>query len=504
MTSRRIALVLSLVAAAGGFAACGDDEGPPANPSTSTDGGRDGTAINEGGGGDSAVGDSASDTSTNETSTDAGPDVVDAGPQPTVINVATSAHDRFNNVAYDAAGNIYVLGIKTDGTDAAGAFTPFVAKFSAAGVLDSTFGTAGYATAPSVFTSGAGSTTVRGLVLQSDGKIVIAGSVPHAGAQSDGAAADPRDRDIAVVRFKTNGQLDETFGSSNGIFIHDVTDGVVSGTSFVSDNQYGLALAQNDKLVVSGSIPRSGATDSDWAILRLNANGTRDNTFNGNGLVTLNVGNVNNNARNVSVLADDSVVLAGYFTDSSNVTRPLIWKVSPTGGDSGMPIYIEDVLPLATEAYSAVLQDASFVTTGYGRSNNTEQVDIVSLRVNDDGGRDMTYGGDGGLVRIDVAGQADQSRSIVVLPDRRIVLVGMARKTATDGDALVVVLSPDGQPDTSFAPNGRRIYDLGGDTDFFSAVAISPDGKNLAVAGIAGAPDGGDDNGALLILPTGL
>jgi len=70
----------------------------------------------------------------------------------------------------------------------------------------------------------------------------------------------------------------------------------------------------------------------------------------------------------------------------------------------------------------------------------------------------------------------------------------------------VALLTPDGQPDVTFAATGWKTYDLGGPSDFFWSVALSPDGKTAAVAGIRGVgsmptPATLNDDAALLVLP---
>ena len=69
------------------------------------------------------------------------------------------------------------------------------------------------------------------------------------------------------------------------------------------------------------------------------------------------------------------------------------------------------------------------------------------------------------------------------------------------------LLTPNGQPDTTFGANGLRTYDLGGSNDFFWGASVAPDKKSVAIVGIkSGTPVGdaaapGNDDAALLILP---
>jgi hypothetical protein len=89
------------------------------------------------------------------------------------------------------------------------------------------------------------------------------------------------------------------------------------------------------------------------------------------------------------------------------------------------------------------------------------------------------------------------------------MMLGGGRPTMSDVDAMVAVLTPDGKPDTTFGPSGFRIYNLGGNNDFFWGGSVAPDKKSVAIVGIkSGTPAGdagppGNDDAALLILPVG-
>jgi uncharacterized delta-60 repeat protein len=457
---------------------------------------------------DSGVADAGASPDTS-TSQDGGQDVQAAdaneagpvGPQPVILDLVPGGHDRLFGVTYDAAGNLYATGVASATATATSDLAFIVAKLTPAGVLDTSFGTNGVATL-NVVASGAGE-VARGIVLQSTGKIVVAGTVEHAGA------TDARDRDIAVVRFNANGTPDTTFGAggTSAVRILDLSDGAVAGSGYSADSQWGLLVRPNDKLVITGAIKASGRTDTDYALVQLDADGTTDTTgFGTSGVFSLDLGDQQSaSARNATLLADGSVVMVGYKSDAANVGSPVMFKVTPAGvldttfATGG--VYNELLLPLQSEFYAASQQGTSFVTAGYGRSNASESLDWLSVRINAAGQRDMTYG-TSGLARMDLAGQTDNARFVVTLPDQRVMVMGSGRVNATDANAMVAVFTKDGQPDTTFGPQGRRVFDLGGPADFFWAAAVSPDAKKVALVGLAAfAADAGvDDKSALLVL----
>ena len=465
-----------------------------------------------GGGGDAGTGAAGpGGASPDGGSSDAAP--LDGGAAivgPLAIPISATGHERFYGVAYGPAGALYAVGQVATTTDATADFATVVAKLTPSGTLDTTFGTQGFVVRN--LAVGTNGELCRGIVVQSTGKIVVAGSVEHVGA------ADPRDRDIAVARFNTDGTKDTTFGT-DGVLVLDLSTGVVNGTAFSADSAWGLARYADDRLVIHGGQVRAGGVDTDFALIRLTADGARDATFGTNGVVTLDTleNGVSNNAspRNVTILpGTDGLIGAGYQPLAGGDTHPALYKVTDTGvldttfATNG--VFSTSVLAEQTETYEAQVQPDpaggyKLVTTGYGRQLDTETTDVLSLRLTSAGVLDTTYGTNG-FARIDVGGFADNSRRLVVLPDRRIMLFGGGRKTAADVDGFVAVLEPDGQPDTSWGPAGWRTFDLGGPADFLWSAALSPDAKTVAAVGIRGVGTtpaaGANDDASVLLIPT--
>lgn len=431
-----------------------------------------------------------------------------------IVPISATGHDHLFGVAFDAQGNIYATGQVAPGTDAATDYASVVAKFTPSGELDASFGDHGVAIRNvAVGTNGE---LFRGIVVQSTGKIVVSGSVEHAGA------TDPRDRDIALLRYNPDGTPDASFGTG-GVVTLDLSDGVAVGTAYAADSVWGLAAYPDDRLVLTGGRVRAGATDTDYVVIRLSKDGVPDPDFATGGVfgldrVILDATNGNaplhNNAspRNIMLLpGTGGIIAAGYQPVPGRDTEPVVYKLTDRGeldatfGTAG--VFDTYLLGEQAETYAARLQGDKLVTTGYGRSTAAETTDILSLRLNADGTLDGTYG-TGGMVRIDVGGFADNSRNLVVLPDGRIVLSGGGRPTASNVDGFIAMLMPDGRPDTRFSPTGWKTIDLGGPADFLWSVALSPDGKTLAFVGFKGVgasptPATANDDAALLLVPVG-
>ena len=434
----------------------------------------------------------------------------DAGPfippitMPLPHRVAASAmgHDRYYGVVFDDESGFYVTGQVQDGTAATDDVRTVVAHFTASGELDPAFGTGGfYVNNFSVGTSGE---VARGIALQSDGKILIGLTLEHAGA------SDARDRDLAVARLLPNGTLDPSFGTA-GVALLDLSPGLLDGTTYRADGAWGLAVDATDRILVSGLQVRSGQLDTDFAVVRLTPSGARDTTFSGDGVFSLDIGETSPTARGVTVAPDGSIFSGGYYTPTgSTVVTAVAFKLDTNGAlvaafGGGDGIYAEAVLPIQTEIYAIGLQGSNLVTSGYGRATGTTN-DFVSLRINGTTGvRDTTYGGRGYALLDSGWPLGDNARDLVVLPDNRVMLLGQLRGPVTtdaamgDQDAALWMLTPDGQPDTSFDSDGVLTANFGGFADHFWAGATDPRSGRVVVVGIATAFPVTNDDGAVYL-----
>ncbi len=451
-----------------------------------------------------------------------------------VISLSSAGHDRLFGVTFAPDGNLLATGQISTDLDAAADFSLLVAKFLPDGQLDRRFGNDGVVT-KNVSVGGTSRELARGIVVQSTGNIVIAGAAEH-DPDAEGVLAN--DTDIVLVRFTPDGTLDDTFGE-NGVVRLDLNTGVAGvnnnnqPTLLGGDNQWTLALAADDALVVHGTQRGDGflpdgvtsRTDSDWALLRLTADGVPDTTFSGDGKVMLDIANANASARSATVLTDGSIVGTGYTTSTAlgiSTQQPVLYKVDANGEFDPFFATLDAVATpgvwhdfatdelnpaLRAEAYGAALQGDKFITMGYGPTPTVGGTgsDWVSFRFTAAGEMDPTYG-TAGRAYIDAGGYGDNGRFVMTLPDNRILGVGVGRRSAAEQperDAMVAILTENGQPDTGFAPGGFQLFDAGGDTDHFWSAAISPtDPDHVAIVGIAGGrTSSNDDDGLLMLLP---
>jgi uncharacterized delta-60 repeat protein len=115
-----------------------------------------------------------------------------------------------------------------------------------------------------------------------------------------------------------------------------------------------------------------------------------------------------------------------------------------------------------------------------------EKGNAVVLRLLPNGEPDTGFGGGGKVTTVIPTGFSG-FRAVTLQPDGRIVAVGEA-KGATTGDFLIARYNADGSPDGSFGGgDGIELVPVGALGDQAEAVAIGPEGK-IAVTGYAGLP----------------
>lgn len=422
----------------------------------------------------------------------------------TVSALSATAGDRFFTAA-EWRGLSYAAGFVTTGTDQAMA----VARYRHDGHLDRSFGGDGFTTVN--VAPGRGSLeAARGIGVQSSGKVVVAGP-----AESITPGTDARDADIYVARFTLRGTLDPTFGTG-GILRLDLSPGAVTNPttgSYRTDLGYGVVVLPDDKVVVIGTRGPGGTPgrlDRDFAFIGLTPNGALDPTFGdgGGGITFLNTRGVvngveqdlNESARQAIVAPDGKIVVGSYSEGTDGSAVPRLIRLLPNGSlDPAFGVAGIATAPLfgtaanETEFYDVALQGHNYVVTGYGRPGLAGTVDMFAARFRPDGSWDRTFG-DNGLVRVDLAGHDDRGRDLVVFPDGRVLLVGSGKPTATNLDAMAVMLTPGGRLDTTFDSDGILLVDFGGPADSFFGAALTVDRKRAFLAGYKGAsPASGDD-----------
>ncbi len=327
------------------------------------------------------------------------------------------------------------------------------------------------------------------------------------------------DTDVVLARFDSSGQLDPSFGSQG---IAQVDLGRGQGT--VRDSVWDLAVDAQDRLVVFGSARAGEARDdSDRTVLRLTAQGAVDNSFSEDGIQVLDLGGLSDNIRGGLVQADGKIVSSGYAAQPSGAGAQtanaiVLLRLNQDGtpdssfGYQGVVNSNPYLSPLENtpagyaEAYGVGRQSSgAYVTGGYGKPTAAQsKVDLISARYTAAGTLDPTWATEG-VFALDLIGDNDRARNVLVLPDDRVLLVGSGIEAAGDIDAMAVLLDADGAPASGLGAGGPLLTDFQRPDEAFFDAAVSADGQWVAATGYrAGAVAGvtEDDDSLLMLWPT--
>lgn len=350
------------------------------------------------------------------------------------------------STAVQPDGKIIVAGYASNGFDDDFA----VVRYNTDGSLDNSFSLDGKATTD----FGMGNDRGSSVVLQSDGKIVLAGST------SNGS-----DIDLALVRYNTDGTLDNSFGVAGKM-----------STDFGSSDDLGLSLAiqPDGKLLVAGYT--TFGSETNFALARYTAEGTLDNSFSVDGKVTADFGSSNSLGQAVALQPDGKIVVSGSASNGSDEDFAVVRFNSDGTLDnsfSGDGKVTTDFAMSADAGNSVAIQpDGKIVVSGYGNIGSGDVFLVV--RYNADGTLDNSFSVDG-KVSADFGGGLELGTALTIQLDGKIVVAGYSGNT--NADFALVRFNTDGTLDNSFSMDGKVTTAFGANGDFATSVALQPDGK---------------------------
>ncbi|MGH9042047.1 MAG: DUF7507 domain-containing protein [Acidimicrobiia bacterium] len=374
----------------------------------------------------------------------------------------TGSEEEIRDLALQSDGKIVAAGRTSLGS---GDFA--VARYLATGALDNT-GPGAFDGDGKVNTNSAlvGGDSGAAVAIGSDGKITVAGE----------SFVFPTNQ-VTVVRYHTNGSLDNTF-DGDGIRSGDLPVGPLS--FHLSD---AVAMRSDGTIAVAGR----GEGEAAWVIV-YNTNGTPNSGFDDDGiLVDDTIGD--RALAPVDLLAQGSDLLLAA-TGGHELNRNFVVQRREADGDLDLTAFGGDGMAEvdfggnadASRAL-ALHPDGRIVVAG------TATVEVPSTfavaRLTTSGDLDETFGGDGRVTTTFSPASSETGVDVVVQPDGKIlVAASFGDFESSDGAFLIARYLPDGSLDPAFGADGWTFADFGDRPARARALALQADGR-IVVAGTA-------------------
>ncbi len=290
-----------------------------------------------------------------------------------------------------------------------------------------------------------------------------------------------------------------------------------------------VAIQKDGKIVVVGSA-QNDTTDVDFAIARLNTDGTLDTSFGSNGLRTIGIdlgGDLIDRATAVAIQPDGMILVGGSAqNDSENDYDFAVVRLTPTGdldagfdGDGRQTIAFDVAGGTFEDKASGLALDqlGRIVVVGSVANQDAGDFDFGVARLLPNGSLDTEFNTVGSVVvGFDRGGSnADFASAVVVDSQNRIVVAGSVQiSNFGDVDFGVIRLNANGTLDSTFgeAGDGRVTveFDLadsktgGSNADQATAMALDSQGRIVVVGTVAVGSEGDEDVGVVRLTAEGI
>ncbi|MFT5253836.1 MAG: putative delta-60 repeat protein [Flavobacteriales bacterium] len=312
--------------------------------------------------------------------------------------------------------------------------TPFI-NLSQNGYLDLSFANNGIFTYPSQSYFGG-----EDLTIDSNDDIFITGTVKESNS----------DENVQIIKLLSSGHLDNSFGA----------DGVKVVNMSSNDVAYKSIIDSNGKLI---SVGKTKLNDHyQMFAMRMNSDGSLDNTFGVNGIFTFSYGFGDAVAFSL-VEVNNTLVLAGYVTNANeNIDFALIGMTSngsidPSFGSNGLIII--DINGNDDQFRDLVLDNSNnIIVCGQTTDDSLpywNQTDFAVYKFNQNGNIVSNFGNNG-FKRIDFE-ENDLAQSIRKFNESDSFLIsGIFNNVDCSCDSTIAAkINTTGELDNTFADNGK-------------------------------------------------
>jgi uncharacterized delta-60 repeat protein len=379
----------------------------------------------------------------------------------------TGIGDSAQGVVVDPDGNVVLAG-------SAGGSKAALVRLTPNGAFDGTFGSGGIAIHDLSVNLG---DALRAIVRMDDGRYVTCGTFFSVGTATD----------FVVARFNSDGSLDGTFDGSG----YAVTSFLQSGAGGSLFDQCNAVAIQADGMIVSAGLTAENGPNH-VALTRHSASGALDAGFGSGGKVDINASatsNGNSEARALVVQPDGKLLVAGYAFGPGN-SEFLVLRLNADGSLDGTfgsgGITRTPVGPGEDMANAMVRQpDGRIVLAGSAIVADGRR-DFALARYTSAGVLDTSFGS-AGLVTTPVGPSDDVAYALLLMPWGRLIAAGSAR-TSTGGsgtDLGLVSYNANGSVDAYFGDAGKRMVNVSDFDDIIYGLGSDIDGARFWAVGTA-------------------
>ena len=318
------------------------------------------------------------------------------------FDIGSGVNNQINSVKLQSDGKILVGGYFTSYS---GVAKNYIVRLNTDGSVDDSF------------VNGSGFTSyVSDIEVQTDGKILVVGGF----TSYSGVARN------YIIRLNTDGSIDNSFSIGSGLNLPP----------------YDLELQSDGKILVGGYFTSYSGVSVGASLIRLNTNGSIDNTFNtGSGFYNTYGEGGDGSVFAIQYQPDGKIIVGGGFTQyngayigsgivrlNSDGTRDVSWN-SGTGIDEAT------VFSIALQSDGKVLIGGNFITFG-------GSIDNYIVRLNSNGGKDGSF--------VIGTGFDNNVRDIEVQSDGKILVGGDFTTYSGVSKNRIIKLNSDGSIDSSF------------------------------------------------------
>ncbi len=316
----------------------------------------------------------------------------------------------------------------------------FTSFYISSQTLDSTFGNNGIKVHQ--FSTKASKDLTYAAAIQSDGKMVYVGKE----VVSYGYGF--------IARVNTSGELDTTFNNY--------------GFKKINFNEFENVFIQtDDKILVSGL----------GNLYRLNSDGSTDTTFNSVGYISISINAQPFFSKSIIEQSNGKILVSGYTINGTNNDFAIVRLNSDGSYDNTFDTDGKALFPIGTgndESYGMAVQvDGKIILTG--QTYNTTNYDFATIRLNNNGSIDTSFANLGKAI-VQFSGQ-DYGRSVDIQSNGKILIVG----SGTNAKLYVIRYNIDGTLDTTFDSDGILASTIGlsTTTSITGVTLIKPKIKSL-------------------------